>query len=116
MGVNVYDVGDVVRLTNIQGSSDEVPGAGFTNASDAAFDPTRVVVKVRKPDGSEQTYQYLIDASVVRDATGKYHYDQPINRSREWTYRWVGYDSSGNTVAAKENTFLVRESAFKRPI
>ncbi|RJX20811.1 MAG: hypothetical protein C4570_03380 [Ammonifex sp.] len=58
----------------------------FTDASDAAVDPTTVSVRIRPPDGVKATYVYGVDAELVRDGVGNYHFDLSLEQ-----YGMYGY-------------------------
>lgn len=74
---NVYDKGDLIRITGT-----------FKDASLVAYDPTVVKCQVQTPAGVETTYTYPTDAAVVKDSTGNYHLDVSANASGTWWYRW----------------------------
>lgn len=87
---NVYDRGQVVRLST-----------SFTvKSSGLAIDPTVVSVSVKDPAGTLTTRQYLVDAAVIKDSVGNYHYDLSLDAAGRYTYRWF---STGTGQAAKEN-------------
>ena len=94
---NIYDVGDQVT------SSIE-----FRQGA-ALADPTTITCKVEEPDGTETPYVYPTDPEVIKDAVGKYHLDITVNAEGTWTHRWEG---TGAVVAAAEQRFVVRDSAF----
>lgn len=96
--MNSYDKGDLVRVTGT-----------FTNASDAATDPTTVTCKVKTPAGVTTTYLYGTDAALVKDSTGVYHLDITASTSGQWWYRWEG---TGAVEQADEDTFIIEPSAF----
>lgn len=92
MTINVYDVGDVVRVT-------------ITFAvNGTATDPTTVTLSVKEPDGTVTSYSYA-GGTVQKSTTGVYYKDLTIDASGTWTYRWVG---TGTAATAEENQFLVR--------
>lgn len=92
MTINVYDVGDVVRVT-----------CTFA-VSSVATDPTTVTLSVKAPSGTVTSYTYA-GGTVSKSGTGVYYKDLTINASGTWTYRWVG---TGTAATAEENQFLVR--------
>jgi hypothetical protein len=94
--MNVYDVGDRVRVT-----------ATFTNASAVVTDPTTVTVLAKPRYGSPTTYTY--PATVTKDSTGVYHVDLDVTAEGIWDYRFVG---TGTVVAAADGSFNVRDSQF----
>jgi uncharacterized protein YfaS (alpha-2-macroglobulin family) len=93
-----YDRGDLVRVSvNFQ-----VDGV--------ATDPTAVTLKVRKPDGTVDTFTF-VGGDVVKDSTGNYHHD--INTTAGpagvWSYRFEGI---GAAQGAEEAEFIVKAGAF----
>ena len=94
----VYDVGDRVRLL-----------ATFKNAAGVATDPTTITVKTKTPAGVVATFVFGIDAQVVKDSTGNYHFDFDLTASGHWYYRWA---ATGAVFAAEEGTLDVRVSRF----
>ena len=93
---NIYDKGDLVRLT-----------ATFT-VSSVNTDPTAIALKVQDPSGNEATYTYAL-GKVTKDGTGLYHYDLSIDETGYWYYRWEG---TGAVVSAGEAHLLVRRTEF----
>ena len=96
--MNSYDVGDVVRCSG-----------AFANSAGAAVDPTAVLCKVRKPDGTVTTYTYGVDAPLVKAAAGSYYLDVNATEAGIWAYRFY---STGTGQAAGETSFRVRVSSF----
>ena len=82
----------------------------FTNEDSVAVDPTTVIMRYRKPDGSRTTLTYGVDAEVIKESVGVYTVDLSIDQAGVWTYRWEG--SGGAVTAADEETFTVKESRF----
>ena len=99
--IQTYDIGDTVRFT-----------AAFTNAADAADDPSTVTLKIREPDSTETSYVYLTDAEVVRDSEGNFHADLVVDASGSWYWRWVG---TGDVATATAGSIVVRASHFAAP-
>ena len=95
---NSYDGGDLVRVS-----------LAFTDENGTDADPTTVRGRFRDPDGAITTYLYGTDAELVKDATGRYHFDVSPATSGEWRYRGEG---TGAVQAAAEGRFSVRASAF----
>ena len=93
-----YDKGDKVRFS-----------ASFTDLIGNPADPTTVTVKIKDPAGRSTTYVYLVDAEVVKDATGEYHIDIIITQTGIWYQRWEG---TGAIMAAEEDSITVRTSEF----
>lgn len=95
---NVYDYGDLVRVTGT-----------FTDANSVAQDPSAVIVQYKTPAGSTYAYTYGVGTQVVRSATGIYYYDVNANAVGWWAYRWY---STGTGQAAGEAMFRIQESEF----
>ncbi len=96
--MNIYDVGDKVRLT-----------ATFTNAAGTATDPTTVTCIVQlRPGLYRSTYTYA-GATITKSGTGVYYVDVTVDREGIWDYRWVG---TGTVVAADEGSFNIPDSQF----
>lgn len=72
-------------------------------------DPSAVQVSIRTPAGVITHHVHGTDAQVVRDSTGRYHYDVSVTASGDWYYRWLG---SGTYQAADEQVFKVTSSQF----
>lgn len=75
-------------------------------------DPTAVTFKKRAPDGTETTHVYGSDVNVIKDGTGRYHYDFIVTASGNWHTRWKG---EGVLDAASEEVVTVEASAFTSP-
>lgn len=90
-----YEVGSKVRSTAI-----------FTdpNNSDAAIDPTAVLMNVKPPTGDLLSYTYGVGADIVKDSVGNYHLDIDITESGLWRHRWY---STGTGQASNESSFIV---------
>ena len=95
--MNQYNIGSVVRLS-----------VAFTVGTDAT-DPTTIVFKLEKPDGSIITYTYGTDVQSVRDSKGNYHVDYTLATAGTYTYRFVG---TGACAAAAEGMLYVDYSPF----
>lgn len=80
----------------------------FETYSDPALtvpaDPTTVAVTVRKPDGTSSTYTWAA-AQVVKDSTGKFHYDFVPATSGHYEAYW---QAGGAVVTSFEESFDVR--------
>lgn len=99
MAANAIDIGDAVRLSVVF----------KTLSTMVALDPSTVVLKVEKPDGTEVQYQYLTDGSLIKDSVGNYHLDYVVTQGGMHYYKWIG---SGNMNAAEEGSFLANTSRF----
>lgn len=93
---NVYDIGDVVRLTGT-----------FTDIAGAAVDPGAVVFKLLDPAGAVTTFS---GGQVIKDAVGIYHADATPSEAGTHVYRVEG---TGANAAAAENRFKVRRSRVR---
>lgn len=89
MGINAYDVGDLVRLT-----------ATFSNAAGVLASPTTVTLTVTKPDGTAAS-----GTTPSNTGTGTYRHDLAVDQGGIWRYRWV---STGDPTTAEEGIFFVR--------
>lgn len=97
---NIYDVGDLVRVTGT-----------FTDADDAATDPDVVRVKYQDPSGNDTTDVYGV-GSTVKSGTGVYYLDIDADEAGTWYYRVEGETSGGVGQGAAESYFNVRLSEF----
>lgn len=95
--MNTYDIGDVVRC------------AAVFKVGGTDTDPDDVIFKILEPDGSVTTYEYGVDAEVVKSSTGSFRVDWPIVKSDIHWYRFAG---TGAAQAAGEDFFNVRDSMF----
>ncbi len=77
----------------------------FTNAETLQpIDPGAVYLTVRTGAGAVTTYQYGVDADLIRQSAGKYYRDVDIDVAGQWHYRW---HSTGAGKAADERPFDV---------
>jgi hypothetical protein len=97
MPINVYDLGDKIRLR-----------ANF-NDTVQDVDPAQVTFAVKTPLGTVQTYQYNVGTDVVRDAMGNYYVDYTPTVEGTYYYRAAGMVSH---QGAAENYFIIRQSYF----
>lgn len=95
--MTVYDVGDLIRSS-----------VTFTDFGGAAADPTTVVFKYEKPDGTVTSITYPA-VGTAKDSTGVYHADVTITAAGSWWFRWTG---AGAVVAATEEPVFVQASMF----
>lgn len=96
MAINVFDVGDKVRLS-----------AAFQDIDSVAQDPGGVTFTLRAPDGTLTSYTYGTDAALVKDSTGNYHVDVVVAAAGRYRYRFAGVTTG---QAAAENVFRVQAS------
>lgn len=99
-----YELGQAVRLS-----------AYFENASGVAADPSTVTfsVGVRSvnppPDPTKTDAVFGVDAAVIKDATGRYHYDFTPSTPGIYTTRVVG---TGTVAAVAVGAIRVKPSPF----
>ena len=84
----------------------------FKNRTKALFDPTTVVIKIKKPSGTETSYTYGTDIAVVKTATGSYNMWFLPDAVGQWAARIVG---TGPHAVALEKTFYITKSEFVTP-
>lgn len=92
---NTYDVGDKVRWT-----------CTYTDSDGNAQDPSAVFFSLKPPSGTVTTYEYGLDADLVKSATGIYYVDVSITEAGTWRGRC---HATGTGQAAAEGYFRVRE-------
>lgn len=93
---NIYDIGDLVRITGT-----------FTNSAGVVIDPTTVLFKHKDPSGNKTTLTYGVDSAVVRTSTGVYYVDLSVDEVGTWYYRW---QSTGTGQSAGETYFIAQVS------
>jgi hypothetical protein len=71
-------------------------------------DPTEVVCKVMKPDGTVLEFT-AADAELVHDSVGTWTLQLDIDEPGLWRYRFEG---TGDVVAAEEASFVVGGTSF----
>lgn len=86
-----YDVGTTVRV-----EADFRVDGNLT-------DPSEVRVRVRQPDGTEQSN------FATKVSQGRYSYRFVVNMPGYWHYRFEGF---GGAAGVEEGTFKVRKSQF----
>jgi hypothetical protein len=92
-----YVVGNVLKLA-----------ANFKNGS-TDVDPGSIVLKIKSPLGTIQTYTYGDDADLVKDSTGDYSFNYSPAYEGRYSFRWAGL---GTNASAAESSFVVTESQF----
>lgn len=97
MALNVYDMGDLVRISS----------GTFTNSGGTAVDPTTITMRLRNPAGSVITYVSGGTPAPSQAATGSYFVDVTLTMPGRWHYRWEGV---GDAVAAAEGSLEVQRS------
>jgi hypothetical protein len=97
---NIYDVGDLVRVTGTWEDSD---GTDTDPAGTITF-------KYNDPSDNTTSLVYGVDAEVVKSATGIYYTDISIDEHGTWWYRFES--GTGTGQAAAESYFEVADSRF----
>ena len=97
MTINVYQKGDLVRVTG-----------QFKDIAGTLIDPGTVKFKFTTPAGVVTTYTYGVDGALIKDSTGNYHVDLSAGEAGPWFYRW---ENTGAGQAAQEGEFVVEPSA-----
>lgn len=97
--LNEYDEGNVIRVTGT-----------FRNAVNALADPTVIVVKYRKPNGTITTAT-LAAGQVIKETLGVFYHDinttgGPVGR---WAYKFY---ATGAVVASGEWAFMLKQTSF----
>ena len=92
---NVYDEGDLIRLT-----------AKFTISSELT-NPSAVYLQVIGPDRVTGTYAYPATVSVL--ATGTFYRDVSLDQVGRYDYNFQG---TGTVQATAAGRFLVRRTDF----
>lgn len=95
---NQYNVGDLVRCTGV-----------FTDASGDRVDPSAVIAKIKKPDGTSTTYTYGVDAALVHESQGVFRLDVAPTQEGIYFYR---FQATGTGQSAGDNHFEVQPSQF----
>lgn len=96
--MSAYEQGQVVRATGT-----------FKDSAGNLVDPSVVKFRVRTPAAVVTEYTYGVNADLVKDSTGVYHFDIVLSTSGLWKYRWV---STGIGAAAKVVSLDVAAAEF----
>lgn len=78
--------------------------ATFEDQNHALADPTTVTAEFNNPAGTKTTYVYGVDAQLVRESIGVYHYDIDLSSPRVWHYRIEG---TGTVKAVSQGQLTV---------
>lgn len=98
MTIELWHVGDEPTIT-----------ARFTNDVGAYIDPNTVTAKIKNPAGAVTTLVYGVDAALVKDSTGVYHFTIVLTQSGNWFYQVIGV---GTRAVANEGTISVQPTNF----
>jgi len=93
MSTEVYDVGDIARLSLTVA----------TTAGVAAAATVRLLVK--DPSGNVTV---ISSTALTNPATGTYRYDVDVDEAGWWRYQW---DTTGAIVGSEQGGFSVRRRA-----
>lgn len=96
MIINVYDVGDLVRIE-----------AQVTDLEGNPFDPGTITFSVKTPSGSVTSKTYGVDPEVSRLDTGLFKMDIDADEAGNW---FVRVETTGAGKGAEELQFRVRAS------
>ncbi len=77
----------------------------FTDSAGTATDPAAIFGQVKDPSGNITSYEYGVDAELVKSATGIYYFDVDVDEPGDWWYRFY---STGSGQAAGETQFWAR--------
>ena len=91
-----YVLGQVARIATT-----------IADAAGAPADPGTLRFMTKSPAGVLSTYTYGVDAGVVRDGAGSYHFDLVLSSSGTWDFRW---ESAAPNPGADEGAITVRKS------
>ncbi len=105
-----YEAGDLVTVATYSGSV-LAPVDGWRNRAGVLTDPTTVILRYHRPDGTTVTATYPA-TPVVRDGIGLYHADLDTTAlPGEWLYEWQA--PAGDPVQAVETgSFVVSAPGF----
>lgn len=74
------------------------------NIDNVLADPTSLIFKIKKPDGT-----VVIESVTIKTSVGKYYFDLELAASGTYLFRW---ESSGNNKGAIEGRVNVSASSF----
>lgn len=94
MTVNVYDVGDLARVTGT-----------FTDVNGDVADPDTLTFSYENPQGTVTSYVYLTNAELVRQSEGIFYVDVSMTLVGDYHYRWI---ATGSGQGAQGGVFRVR--------
>lgn len=96
MPINVYDKGDLVRLS-----------VNFKDLLGVDADPTTVTLSIIDPDEGAPVGIAL--PPIVKDSIGNYHHDFNVTKVGEYRYEWKG---TGTIQSVEVGQFTVKPSRF----
>lgn len=88
-----------------------VPKMQLTVKDDAGalIDPSTLIFKLMKPNGTIVTYVYSTHPQLVRKSLGIYYVNYKVDAAGAWTYR---FESTGAGEGAVEDSFEVIAGVF----
>jgi hypothetical protein len=98
MSINVYDFGDVIRLTGVFDTT-----------------PTTVALVLNPPSGEIVAYDYASPETTIKlgnAETNSYYADIEAAEAGTWYYEWK---STGTGQAAEQRQFVVRQTNAPEP-
>lgn len=99
MPINVYDKGDLVRLSVI-----------FKDLAGVNADPSTVTFSIIDPDeGAPTVFSLPPDPEIVNDGVGLDHIDYNVTKVGEYRYEWKG---TGAIQSVEVAQFTVKPSRF----
>lgn len=98
MIINVYDVGDLVRLE-----------ADITDLDGNYIDPGTITFSIKKPNGTIVSYTYNTDPEVSRIDMGRFRLDVAIDSAGDW---FVRVATTGAGKGAEESQLRARKSTL----
>lgn len=99
-----------IEPTNIYQLDEDIVIVGeWLTPAGEYVDPDTVFCKVKSPDDEIATYEYGVDAAVIKVQDGWYKLAVNGNQEGTWFYRWY---STGDGKAAGEREFVVARSQF----
>lgn len=81
----------------------------FTDSAGALVDPAVVKAQFRTPGLVVTTYTFGVDAALVKDGIGIYHFYLSLTAAGVWGYRAY---STGTHIVANEGSLKCEESLF----
>ena len=91
-------------MTDIIKLGDTVVVYGTLLVNDTPTDPTSLRLEIQDPAGTLTEYVWTVDAEVVRDSVGSFHYNLMVTQNGNWIYRWF---SNGALTAFETGTIEV---------
>lgn len=76
------------------------------DAAGVTADPSALVARIVKPDGTATTYTYGTDAELVKSGTGVYYVDVPLTQAGTWHVR---FKSTTGTITAASHAQLIAD-------